>query len=112
MPSGIRQLNGVDQRTLVVGLHEPGLMTPLFGVVRDHAAQVGVGAVAVNVRLTLPQQVQVGAVEDQKLHAFLQISAACAASCSAVPLPMAASAQSRYQSRRRPGQLLQCVLLQ
>ena len=58
----------VDDGPLVIGLIAAGGGAVLLRVPLDEGAQVGVAGLAVDARLPLAQQVQVGAVDDEKVH--------------------------------------------
>ena len=61
-------VNFVDNGPLVVGLEAAGRGAVGGGVVLDEGAQGLIGLIAVDARLPLAQQVQVGAVDDEKLN--------------------------------------------
>src|SRR5512134_1426969 len=61
-------MDGVDERALMVRLHDPQLGVGLVGFVDKHFVDLGQRPAAVDFRLALPEQVEVGAVEDEDAH--------------------------------------------
>ena len=66
-------LHRVDQRALVVGLEPIDLDAVVGGGFADHRFDLGQRGAPVDLRLPLPQEVQVGAVEHRDPHSALQV---------------------------------------
>ena len=63
-------VDGINERTLVIGLDKVHRAAVGFGKGGELAAQAIVGLLPVDARFPLSQQVQVGAVEYQKFHGY------------------------------------------
>ena len=61
-------MNGVDDGSLVVGLEALGSTLMGGGKGAQAAAEGGVVLLAIDAGLALAQQVQIGAVDDEKFH--------------------------------------------
>ena len=95
----VGRLNGIDDRALVVGLEQLDLHACLGSGCADEILQRGKAPAAVNGRLAQAEQVQVWAVDDEKLHA--STSRILRTVSSGVPLlSMTASAKRAYSGAR------------
>ena len=96
----VGRLNGVHNGPLVVGLEEVHL--DALGVAGgvDKGQQGLVILTAVDGRLPQPQQIQIGAVDDQKLHSSASLMV-CTVTSSVPSLDTVTSAKRRYSGSRR-----------
>ena len=100
----VRLLNGVDDRALVVGLEALDRDAAALGVGVDAGAEGGVVLAAVDIRLTLAEQVHVRAVDDQNFHGVFSSPSAliCPAEQGTRGTPRSCGSKARCFPGRMP----------
>ena len=93
-------VDGVENGPLVVGLDETDLDALGIAGGADEGQQGLIILAAVDGRLPQPQQIQIGAVDDQKLHSSASLMV-CTVTSSAPSLDTVTSAKRRYSGSRR-----------
>ena len=96
----VGRLNGVHNGPLVVGLDETDLDALGIAGGADEGQQGLIILAAVDGRLPQTQQIQIGPVDDQKLHSSASLMV-CTVTSSAPSLDTVTSAKRRYSGSRR-----------